>query len=1387
MMTIHKVTAGDGYTYLTKHIAGGDVQRARGQEASDYYTAKGNPVGYWIGRGAPVLDLAGKQVTEEQMRHLFGAGMHPNATAIIADYLAEHVTADMTDAQLARVRAAAVRAATLGNPFPQYQPLERFDRRVAGRIAAIEAQTGRPATDAEARRIKTEEARKARTAVAGFDAVFAPVKSAALLWALDERPEVRAAVREAHEAARDSALTLLEQHAALTRTGRGGIAQIETNGLIAAVFEHRDSRAGDPNLHSHVVISSKVQGIDGKWRALDARALFRMTVAASEHYNTRFETELVHRLAQRGYRAEFVERPDTVGTREPIREIAGVRLEVIDHFSSRRTQIEARYDQLLRQFRRENGYDPSRAVCHQLARQANLETRDSKGTVRSLEEMRADWKESITEAFGRRAVRQLMGSVTRQASTAQAVENVEGALELGDAARRVIAHIETARSTWTIWNVRAEAERVVRLAERTPGLAEHNQLVTAIVAEAVSPRYSIKISAPELVSLPQSLKRTNGESVFTEHAADRFTSARILAAEERLVAASRAETVVGLSSANVATALGTFQTKGTTLDAGQAELVRVFAADSRLLVLGLGPAGSGKTTAMKAYAHVTAQNGQRVVPLATSAVAADVLGRDMGVPAENLHKFLWEYGPAGSQAQNLRAGAPVPAWARKFALNPGDVVLVDEAGMAGTLALDELVGIASSRGAVVRLLGDYRQLGAVESGGALRLIANETGAVELSKLYRFHDETEAAALSKLRVGDIGALEFYGQNDRIRSGSIQAMTEAAYAGWKADMLAEKKTLMAAATATNVTALAAQARLDRVEAGQVTAEGVALHDGNAAGVGDWITTRKNNRELRISGSRDWVKNGDAWEVVKQHRDGSLSVQEFDGEGKVRLPAEYVSKSVELLYATTTNRAQGTTVDTAHPLITSEMSRENLYVIASRARTKTTLYVATHELLPFDWDERTDRVRSDARMYAAREILTEVLSREGNELSATETIRDVQQRSESLVTLGPRLQYAQEIAVRPAYKRLLRETFDEELATSIGESPAYAMLRRALLSAEQSGRSPAAELREAAESAGLTVVEKGGKYRLTTSHTAAYTDEPTTAPADASPAPRAVEQDTSLAEAHPDGTTPKLADEQAVELTEALADWISGQVRAAVADGWHRSSESLVPPWLAVVSSASEAVEEDMPSSLHTRERDIARRVETLFEQATEKEQAWFSALGAEPLDAESAAKWRRSVAVVAAYREQFAVREDDPHQVLGPHPDEDAVAELAHRYAVQSLSEARQVARDPSLERATAAIGFTTRDAADVVPSNKSRSTNHSDEPVEVKLAERRRAAREAERAARRARGRVGGPALTERKHIQDGGAHRQSAQEQTGSRLLQPQPGQVQQQDRQIGL
>src|ERR1051326_2348417 len=91
VLSLHKLTAGDGYTYLTRHIAGGDVQRERGQDAADYYSAEGNPPGRWSGRGLPALGLRTGEVTEQTMRNLFGLGIHPEAERIKKEYLAEHL------------------------------------------------------------------------------------------------------------------------------------------------------------------------------------------------------------------------------------------------------------------------------------------------------------------------------------------------------------------------------------------------------------------------------------------------------------------------------------------------------------------------------------------------------------------------------------------------------------------------------------------------------------------------------------------------------------------------------------------------------------------------------------------------------------------------------------------------------------------------------------------------------------------------------------------------------------------------------------------------------------------------------------------------------------------------------------------------------------------------------------------------------------------------------------------------------------------------------------------------------------------------------------------------------------------------------------------------
>jgi TrwC relaxase len=349
VMTFAKISAGTGYLYLVRQTALGDAEPAGERDAASYYAAQGNPPGRWTGRGAPLLGLAGRTMAEEQMRALFGLGAHPDMDAIVDACIDEHWRPWMTGQRWDRLVGDAIRSATLGRQFPRYRQPDPFGDRVAARLDAIRGDAGREPTQAEAGRARAREARRQRDAVAGYDLVFSPVKSAALLWAVDPRP-------------------------AFTRTGTDGVAQIATRGLIAAEFEHWDSRAGDPNLHTHVAVSAKVMGTDGAWRALDGRPLHSAAVAISETYNTVFEAELTARLG-----VAFTARPGTPEGREPVREIAGVPTAMVGHFSRRRAAIEARHAELERAYRQEHGREPDAGAARRLARQANLETREGRG------------------------------------------------------------------------------------------------------------------------------------------------------------------------------------------------------------------------------------------------------------------------------------------------------------------------------------------------------------------------------------------------------------------------------------------------------------------------------------------------------------------------------------------------------------------------------------------------------------------------------------------------------------------------------------------------------------------------------------------------------------------------------------------------------------------------------------------------------------------------------------------------------------------------------------------------------------------------------------------------------------------------------------------------
>ena len=291
-MSIHKLSAGSGYDNLTRRVAALDATEKGHVGLASYYTERGESPGSWVGSGIAGIDGldAGDAVTAVQMRSLFGAGMHPLA----AQRLERLDAADLTGTN--------IKAATrLGAPFKVYAgEVSPFRIEVAKRIATRRAAAGQLADESvsaalraqvrtevaweffraehgrdpvDAREIAAAIAKASRPrtqTVAGYDLTFSPVKSVSSLWAVAD-PHVAAQIERANQAAVQDALTFIERHALFTRQGRNGVRQVNVTGLVAAAFTHRDSRAGDPDLHTHVAVANKVQTLDGRWLSIDGR------------------------------------------------------------------------------------------------------------------------------------------------------------------------------------------------------------------------------------------------------------------------------------------------------------------------------------------------------------------------------------------------------------------------------------------------------------------------------------------------------------------------------------------------------------------------------------------------------------------------------------------------------------------------------------------------------------------------------------------------------------------------------------------------------------------------------------------------------------------------------------------------------------------------------------------------------------------------------------------------------------------------------------------------------------------------------------------------------------------------------------------------------------
>ena len=976
-VSMRAMSAGDGYRYLIGSVIAGDGPRDRSLPLVEYYAQSGTPAGRWLGSGLSAVGLAeGAEVTEDHLALLLGAGRHP------------------------------VNGGKLGHAYPRYSTVAE---RVAARLRQLPAEVAGEAAD----RITAEEAaRPSRRAVAGYDLTFSVPKSVSVWWALADDATRRGIVEVHHAAVRD-VLALMERDVAATRAGakgpHGGVLQLDVDGLMAAAFDHWDSRAGDPQLHTHVVVSNKVRtSSDGRWRALDGRPLHAALVALSEHYNALLADGLTGRFGvdweqrQRGR------------DRTPAWEIATVPQSLVEAFSQRSRRVDEATDRLVDAHRTQHGTTPGRDTVIRLRQQATLATRPAK-QPHSLAALTRAWSARAREVLGFDAAWLSVAPRSREQSRASAGPMDPRAID--GCALVVLDVVSERRTTWTRWNLVAEATRQT-MHLRYGSTAEREEAVAAIVASAQ--RQSLPITPPDLAAVPADLQRADGSSRLRPRYTTRYTSRHLLDAEDRLVRRSRSRRT-GLqippteSGAVAAVAAG--------LSVDQRAAVDHIATSGLQVDLLVGPAGTGKTRTLAILRALWEQHHGpgSVVGLAPSAAAAAVLGEELRIPTDNTAKWLHDHTRNGRR------------------LESGQLLIIDEASLASTRALDLLTGHAQAVGAKVLMVGDPQQLGPVGAGGVLGLLAgSRADHPRLEQVHRFHHEWEREASLRLRDGNLNAVSAYAEHGRLHEWAPEEVLQRAHDAWRADVDAGMASMLIAPSQDQVTALNQLARNHRQVSGEVEAgDAAVLHDGTAAGVGDWVITRRNARRHRTSAGR-WIRNGDRWTVTQLHVDGSLTLTGNDQHGgEVTLPGSYVAAHVDLGYAITTHRAQGATVDTAHCIIGPSLTRESLYVALTRGRQ------ANHA-----WIDRDDRDGRDGSS-----VLADVLRRTGQTRSATESLAREQDRWTSTAQLiaeyetiavsagqTPTAETARALAER---RQLLHQQGDQLLRNAIAERQPWVLL--------------------------------------------------------------------------------------------------------------------------------------------------------------------------------------------------------------------------------------------------------------------------------------------------------------------------------------------------------
>jgi len=743
-----------------------------------------------------------------------------------------------------------------------------------------------------------------------LDATINAPKSFSIAAMLD--PELNAAYEDLQDRLRDRIIHLWQRELN-ARRGKAGCIREDLARVEVVELKHERSRSLDPHKHRHLWLNVKVQGQDGKWSNVDTRVALRFqnVINAEGDLASRTDPAWISVLAGKGF------------TLNADGEIAQLQ-HLVRPLSKRSAQIEANKAARTRWWREQHpGEEPSRDVMNQIDRWAWSAGRPNKPG--HLDE--DDWA-----TFVRNELVLADPRLDQERAPALAAAVAIADLDLELLAARAIVDAD-ARSTGTggrfsSMDVKAGAIRAIAAAGVVTDRAQLDALVEA-VTDAASIHTVTLLSEPNIPDHIKHLMATNTaalKTVLARRIESLSTSGEALRAEEITAIARQLE-------------------PERPLDHGQIDGAAAIAGTSRSVAIS-GAAGTGKTTMLKIAGAALGRRGHNMIIVAPTKKASAVAGRETQSASSSLHQLLYDYGwrwntdGAGASVwSRIQYGEPDSSTGHiyegpRIKIQPGDRIVVDEAGMLDLESANALVDVLERTGASVAVVGDQRQALPVGHSGAMALFWRHAARrVELLTIHRFKDPSWADLTTRLRdprgpdIAQGVADELLRDGHVVLANSDADARSAMVIAWFDAARNGRTVALVTATHAEAQSISEEIQARRIESGMVHAEFATTGQADQAiFVGDIVQTRRNNSSFDVQNRQSWI-------VKTITADHVVLMSASDASDLRKITHQYAGSHLHLGYATTVYGVQGETTDRS--IVGPGVDASGLYVGLTRGK--------------------------------------------------------------------------------------------------------------------------------------------------------------------------------------------------------------------------------------------------------------------------------------------------------------------------------------------------------------------------------------------------------------------------------------------------------------------